>query len=150
MLEPDAGKLARPVLRRGSDGNAAPLPDRQRHREAVMRKKIGFLLLGVLIIGCWYFWSAYRHLTPEAIVHGVGVGMSEGQVRSALKAVALDSGTVYWGGSGARRLYFELPPQRQVWVECAGASGGWKVVEVGRIEPKQRWVRHSGDAITVE
>lgn len=28
MLEPDAGKLARPVLRGGSGGNAAPLPDR--------------------------------------------------------------------------------------------------------------------------
>jgi hypothetical protein len=27
MLEPDAGKLARPVLRGGSGGNAALLPD---------------------------------------------------------------------------------------------------------------------------
>src|SRR5262249_11135235 len=74
---------------------------RQRHRESVMRKKIGFLLLGLLIIACWYFWSAYRHPTPEAIVHGVRAGMSEGQVRSALKAMALDSGTVYWGGAAS-------------------------------------------------
>jgi hypothetical protein len=115
-----------------------------------MRKKIGLLLLGVLIIACWYFWSVSRHPNPEAIVQGVRAGMSEGQVRSAMKAVALDSGTVSWGGSGARRLYFELPQQRQVWVECAGASGGWQIVEVGRIEPKQRWVRHTGDSITVE
>ena len=28
MLEPEARKLARPVLRGGSDGNAAPVPDR--------------------------------------------------------------------------------------------------------------------------
>jgi hypothetical protein len=26
-LEPDEGKLSRPVLREGSGGNAAPLPD---------------------------------------------------------------------------------------------------------------------------
>jgi hypothetical protein len=67
-----------------------------------------------------------------------------------MRTVAFDSGTVYWGGSGARRLYFELPQKRQVWVECAGATGGWKVVEVGRIEPKQRWARHGGNSIIVE
>jgi hypothetical protein len=115
-----------------------------------MRKKIGFVLLGALLIACWCFWSAYRYANPEAIVQGVRAGMSEGQVRSPLKTVALHSGTDYWGGSGARRLYFELPQQRQVWVECAGPSGGWKVVEVGPIEPKQRWVRHTEDSITVE
>ena len=31
MLEPDAGKLARPVLRGGSGGNVAPLPECAEH-----------------------------------------------------------------------------------------------------------------------
>ena len=44
MLEPDAGKLARPVLRGGGVGNAAPLPDRRnltsfnRHRVSRTRR----------------------------------------------------------------------------------------------------------------
>jgi hypothetical protein len=115
-----------------------------------MRKKLGFLLFGALIIACWYFWSVHRASDPESVVQDIRVGMSEGEVRTAMKTVALDSGTVYWGGSGAKRLYFELPQQRQVWVECAGASGGAKVVEIGHIEPKKRWVRYTGDSIDVE
>jgi len=132
-----------------------------------MRKKLGFLLLGAFIIACLYLWSAHRHTNPEAVVQEIRAGMdrhtnleavvqeiradmSEGEVRTAMKTVALDSGTVYFGGSGAKRLYFELPQQRQVWVECAGASGSWKVVEVGHIEPKQRWVRFTGDSIIAE
>jgi hypothetical protein len=46
---------------------------------------------------------------PEAVVQKLRAGMSEGEVRAVMRTVALDSGTVYWGGSGARRLYFELP-----------------------------------------
>ena len=37
VLEPDAGKLARPVLRGGSRGNATFLPDSHRHLKEKMR-----------------------------------------------------------------------------------------------------------------
>jgi hypothetical protein len=119
-----------------------------------MRVSCCLLLLGVSLVGCARnqvtHGSGESATKPETVVSTLRAGMSEEAVRNTMKSVALDSGTVYWGGSGERRLYFALPGKRQVWVECAGASGGWKVVQVGRIEPKQRWVRRSGDSITVE
>jgi len=119
-----------------------------------MRVYCCLLLLGVFLVGCARDQpvdvSGEVAAKPEMVVSTLRAGMSEEAVRDAMKPVTLDSGTVYWGGSGARRLYFALTEKRQVWVECAGAPGGWKVVEVGRIEPRQRWVRHSGDSITVE
>jgi hypothetical protein len=119
-----------------------------------MRVYCCLVLLGMFLIGCArdqpIDGSGASAGEAEMVVSALRAGMSEEAVRDSMKPVALDSGTVYRGGSGARRLYFALPEQRQVWVECAGDSGGWKVVEVGRIEPRQRWVRHGGDSITVE
>ena len=119
-----------------------------------MRVSCCVLLLGVCLAGCARDLpidvSGEPATKPEMVVSALQVGMSEKAVRSSMMPVALDSGAVYLGGSGARRLYFALPEKRQLWVECGGAADGWNVVEVGRIEPKHRWVRHGGDSITVE
>src|SRR5262245_19294146 len=86
---------------------------------------------------------------PLAVVKQLRVGMTEEAARTALKPVTRASGTVYWGGSGARRVYFQVAPNKQVWVEIGPGPEG-KVVQVGPLEPKQRWTRHRGDSITVD
>jgi hypothetical protein len=85
---------------------------------------------------------------PAATVAQLKVGMSDAEVRALMKPIAIDSGVVYWGGSGARRVYFEVDRASQVWVEVGPGPQG-KVVEVGPLAPKGRWVRHGGDSITV-
>lgn len=112
-----------------------------------MRVWLCLLVLAFATVGCS---SNPPTITPEAAVQSIHSGMSEHEVRAVLKGIALDSGVSNSGGTGARRVYFELPESRQVWVEFAGAAGDWKVVEVGRIEPKKRWVRYNGEEISIE
>src|SRR5262249_2929120 len=85
---------------------------------------------------------------PAAAVAQLKVGMSEAEVRALMKPFAMDSGVVYWGGTGARRVYFAVNRTSQVWVEVGPGPEG-RVVEVGPVEPKGRWERHEGDSITV-
>ncbi len=142
--------------------------------EAAMQKKISLLLVCIVFIACWYLWPEHRQITSETVVQQnnegkaqaeqksvttdaetvvqtIHVGMSVSEVRTAMKVVSLDSGTWYFGGTGAFRLYFELPQQRQIWVNCERTpTGVWKVVEVSKIEPKQEWVHHEGDSISVK
>jgi hypothetical protein len=62
MLEPDAGKLARPVLWGGGDGNAAPLPDRTSPHSAWKPRAV---LLAKRHIDIMYF-SAFTKGLPGA------------------------------------------------------------------------------------
>lgn len=75
------------------------------------------------------------------------VGQSEAEVREAYASRAIDSGVVYWGGSGRRTLYIALEEGTQVWfdLDLRGA-----VEMAGGPEPKARWVHHERDAITVD
>ncbi|MEX0715589.1 MAG: hypothetical protein WD066_03340 [Planctomycetaceae bacterium] len=86
----------------------------------------------------------------DSVVALVRVGMTESQLKAAMHGVAIDSGTAYLGGSGSRLRYFELPDSRQVSFLVGSDEDGWKVLSPGNIEPKQTWIRHDGDSITVE
>lgn len=114
-----------------------------------MRKLELFLIALLVLCGFVYYWVIYP--SPEAAVRRIRVGMLEEEVRAAMKPVAVDSGTIYWGGSGARRIYFELPNNQQVWFDFEGGPPQHsKVHSAGFIEPKQRWIRHTGNSISIE
>ena len=55
-----------------------------------------------------------------------------------------------WGGNGARRVYFQIKHDQQIWFEVAGPSDRNRITEIGPVEPKTKWTRHYGDCITVE
>jgi hypothetical protein len=83
----------------------------------------------------------------------VDVGTPESDLVALLGELATDSGTVYWGGSGAKRMYFQITSTKQVWFEIGGSYDGdnsGKIVMVSPIEPKTKWVRHRGDSISVD
>ena len=83
-------------------------------------------------------------------VSNIQIGLSESELMEALKPKCVSSGTVYSGGTGARKIYFQIKPDQQIWFEVAGPSDGNKITEIGPIEPKTKWTRHDGDSITVE
>jgi hypothetical protein len=86
-------------------------------------------------------------VTDESIVEAfskIQIGLSESKLMEALKPKCLCSGTVYLGGTGARKH------DQQIWFEVAGPSDGNKITEIGPVEPKTKWTRHDGDSITVE
>lgn len=81
----------------------------------------------------------------EERLERIQLGMDEHEVVALIGAEAIDSGAVYWGGSGAKRLYFQISPTEQVWFEIGGsydAENFGKVVRIGPIEPKTQWTRH--------
>ena len=121
------------------------------------------LLLIACCIGCTYSSqpgkterngksSGAQPVADESIydaVSNIQIGLSESELMEALKPKCLSSGTVYSGGTGARRVYFQIKPDQQVWFEVAGPSDGNEITEIGPIEPKTKWTRHDGDSITV-
>ena len=88
--------------------------------------------------------------TAEKAISTIHVGTSEPDLLAAMNPNSIDSGTVYWGGTGARRMYFHIARDKQVWFELSGPAGGNQVIEIGHIEPKTNWTRHDGDSITVD
>ena len=106
-------------------------------------KQIATLLVVATLVGC-----ASASVVDQAISK-LKAGMTEAQARAVLKPHTLDTGTVYWGGSGARRIYFHVSEGEQIWIEMEGGPDG-RVSAIGRRERKQKWTRHRGDSITVE
>lgn len=72
---------------------------------------------------------------------------SEAEVRRAYASRAIDSGVVYWGGTGRRTLYIALEDGTQMWFDLDFHG---TVKNAGGPEPKVRWVHHDRDSITVE
>lgn len=75
------------------------------------------------------------------------VGQSEAEVRGAYASRVVDSGVMYWGGSGRRTLYIAFEDGTQVWFDLDFHG---TVKNAGGPEPKVRWVHHDRDSITVE
>ena len=91
--------------------------------------------------------------TLNGLIGQVTIGMSDSALLDRLGPASLDRGTIYWGGSGVKRMYFQIAPAKQIWFEIGGSYDGDKfgqVTRIGPIEPKARWTRHGGDSITVE
>ena len=106
----------------------------------VMTRIVTFLLAAVVVSAC-----SLRQTSPLA---GVLVGMSAEAAISQMRPQSSDWGRVYWGGSGASRLYFQTSSTQQVWLEVSGAPD-FAVTAIGAPEPKTEWTHHSGDSITV-
>ncbi len=87
--------------------------------------------------------------TKQAIAR-LKVGMEESHALEVLRPVAWNYGTYYFGGSGRKRVYFQLSGDDQMYVEIGGsderATFG-KVVGVSDLEPKRVWRRFDGDSI---
>jgi hypothetical protein len=94
--------------------------------------------------------GSQREIELRAAVAKLRRGMTEDEVREKMKDFADDFGKIYFGGTGHSRLYFSLPGNRQLWLDLGGTIDNFKVVIVGRIEPKQAWLRYQGDSIVVE
>jgi len=80
------------------------------------------------------------------------IGTTESELREIMKPFILDHGTTYWGGSGARRIFFHLSGNKQVWFEIGGSYAKEhidKVIEIGAVTPKAEWTRYGGDSILV-
>ena len=86
----------------------------------------------------------------ESALSKISVGTLDSDLVAMLKPHSLDSGTVYWGGTGARRMYFQIAVDKQIWFELSGPADGNRVTVIGKIEPKTKWTRHDGGSITVE
>jgi hypothetical protein len=93
--------------------------------------------------------GSQREFELRAAVAKLRRGMTEAEVRRQMKAFVVDSGKIYFGGTGHSRLYLALPGNRQLWLDLGGTIDDYKVVIVGRIEPKQAWRRFDGDRIVV-
>lgn len=85
----------------------------------------------------------------ESALSEISIGTSESDLMAIMTRHSLDSGTVYLGGSGARRIYFGIADDKQIWFELSGPLDGNGVTTIGPIEPKSNWTRHDGDSITV-
>ncbi|MBN2493618.1 MAG: hypothetical protein JXR96_03415 [Deltaproteobacteria bacterium] len=107
----------------------------------IWKRRTGLMSL-VLLVGC-----ASSSPVDKAISE-LKPGMTEAQVRALLEPHSVDSGTVYWGGSGARRIYFQLSGSEQIWIEMGRGPQG-RVAAIGGKEPKQPWTRHDGGSISV-
>jgi len=88
--------------------------------------------------------------TTQRAMNKLRVGMKEAEVLLLMRRVSVDSGRVYYGGTGAGRLYFQVSSTRQLWLESGGSKSDWRVTAVGAPEPKTKWTRYGGDSITVE
>ncbi len=80
----------------------------------------------------------------------IGIGTGENDLIAAIKPLSLDSGTVYWGGTGSRRVYFQIESNKQIWFELSGPADGNRVSAIGPKEPKTKWTRRAGDSITLD
>jgi len=74
--------------------------------------------------------------------------MSADAAISQLRPRSSDWGRVYWGDSGASRLYFQTSSTQQVWMEVSGAPD-FAVTAISAPEPKAEWKHQSGDSISV-
>jgi hypothetical protein len=93
--------------------------------------------------------ASQREIELRTAVAKLRRGMTEAEVREKMKGFVDDSGKIYYGGTGHSRLYLSLPGKRQLWLDLGGAVDDYKVVIIGRIEPKQPWLRYDGDSIVV-
>lgn len=91
-----------------------------------------------------------RDIDIEDLLKKIKLGSPISEVTSTINPVALASGTVYWGGTGARRIYFQIRSDKQIWFELSGPGDGDCVTEIGQIESKSEWIWHDNDSITVE
>jgi len=65
-----------------------------------------------------------------------------------MRPISVGWGRVYYGGTGASRLYFQVSTNEWVWLDVSGAPD-FSVIAIGRPEPKAKWTRQKGDSIRV-
>ncbi len=78
----------------------------------------------------------------------ISIGTLDTDLIATLKPKSLDYGTVYGGGTGARRIYFQIAQDKQTWFELSGPPYD-NVTMIGPIEAKTKWSRFEGDSIIV-
>src|SRR6266478_1519499 len=91
-----------------------------------------FILAGAFLSACSTPQS--RSGTPpetQRIMSKLRVGMKETEAVSLMRPVSLDWGRIYYGGSGAGRLYFQISTTQQIWLESGGSRSDWAVTAVG-------------------
>ena len=109
-----------------------------------------FILLVGLHSGCA---SPHPHpeMSPEtqSAMGRLRVGMKESEAVAIMRPVSLDWGHVYYGGTGAGRLYFQVSSAQQLWLDSGGSFSNWRVTNIGVLEPKTEWRHFGGESIVV-
>jgi hypothetical protein len=79
----------------------------------------------------------------------IAIGTKDTELIAVLKPKSLDFGTVYLGGDGRRRMYFQIEPGKQIRFDLSGPAGGDRVTRIGKISPKTKWTHYDGDSILI-
>jgi hypothetical protein len=87
--------------------------------------------------------------STQTAISSLHVGMNGSDAVLVMRPVSLDWGRIYYGGTGAGRLYFQISSTQQLWLDSGGSLSHWKVTSIGVGEPKTQWTHHSGDSIDV-
>lgn len=100
------------------------------------------VMIGLLITACSRSSaktnSSANELSIDVAMSKIHLGMNEKDLLSVIKPIALKTGVVYWGGSGAHRLYFQVEKHSQFWVEI-GSMDKSIVTSIGPLEPMGVW-----------
>jgi len=114
--------------------------------------RIGTFILLVSLLSSCSSPQSRSNVSPEtqSAVSRLRVGMNEADVILLMRPVSLDWGRIYYGGTGAGRLYFQISSTQQVWLDSEGSLSDWRVTAIGVPEPKAKWIHYSGDSISVQ
>ena len=108
-LEPDEGKLSRPVLRGGEDGNVLSLPDQGMEDKRVKKKARNKQRSGDSTLGAVFGWSFSvqgqpSRPSPEICVVGVVVTIERKRTREVIRCgsipVAAPKVPLHWRSCG--------------------------------------------------
>ncbi|MEM9411354.1 MAG: hypothetical protein AAGA30_09590 [Planctomycetota bacterium] len=75
----------------------------------------------------------------QMIVSKVEIGTTEDELVGIMQPVSLGSRCIYWGGTGRRRIYFRMEPEKQIWFELSGPIDGERVAFIGEVENYTHW-----------
>lgn len=64
------------------------------------------------------------NIALEKSISTIGLGTLGPELLATMNPLSIDSGTVFWGGTGARRLYFQVANDKQVWFDLSGPADG--------------------------
>ena len=114
--------------------------------------KVAFVLSACFIVAATMGGCANAEKGKDPVATAIAklhTGMTKEKVLSVMKPVSLDYGVVHYGGTGSSCMYFQISESQQLRVEMGGFRERFRVIEIGKPEPKRPWKRYDDDEIVV-